>query len=375
MTFPGPSRREFLQLMAAVPLSVQGHRESTPSQTSLQEQVLPGLRVVRGSVNTVVFERNGKTLLVDSGELSAAPGGAVPEWVLFTHHHRDQASAAHQLAAKGTKIAVPAEEKRLFAEAEQFWNSADNIIDHRYDFRPHLFTLTHSVPVSRTVTGGETFTWQDLRFEIISTPAHTDGSVSYLVEIGGKRVALTGDLIHSPGKIWEFYSLQKRFPGMRGDYWGFGGAVADLQASLAKILAKKPDLLIPSHGEIMSEPAHAISLLTENLDRLMANYLSTAAWRIYFKGIFPDAQYPMLPPLPAVFYPTWIRDIASTTKAISPRCRASPAATAFWIASRVDCGKQRADLSGLIHTCLKKRARSITSSPTIHRRRSRRPRR
>jgi len=54
-----------------------------------------------------------------------------------------------------------------------------------------------------------------LRFEAIETPGHTDGSLSYLVEIGGKRVAFTGDLICGQGRIWEMYSLQKQIPGMR----------------------------------------------------------------------------------------------------------------------------------------------------------------
>lgn len=272
--------------------------------------------MVRGAINTAVFERSGQSLLVDSGEMTSAPGGIIPEWALFTHHHRDQASNAHQLAASGTRIAVPAAEQQFFAGAEEFWNSADTILDHRYNFRPHLFTLRHSVPVARMVSGGEHSEWGGLKFEVIGTPGHTDGSVSYIVQIGGKRVALTGDLIHSPGRLWEFYSLQKRFPGMRGDYWGFGGAVEELKASLDRILERKPDLLIPSHGEIMEKPAEAIGLLTRNLDTLMENYLTTAAWRIYFKGIYSSKANPMFPPLPAVSYPKWVRDIASTTKAI-----------------------------------------------------------
>ena len=49
------------------------------------------------------------------------------------------------------KVAVPFREKMFFDEAHRFWDSADNIIDHRYDFRPHLFTLRDSVPVARAL--------------------------------------------------------------------------------------------------------------------------------------------------------------------------------------------------------------------------------
>jgi glyoxylase-like metal-dependent hydrolase (beta-lactamase superfamily II) len=281
-----------------------------------RDEVLPGLRVLKGAVNTALLERNGKRLLIDSGDLSAAPGGGAVEWALFTHHHRDQASAVGRLAAAGTQIAVPATERDFFQRAREFWDSADNLLDHRYNLRPHLFTLRGSVPVSRALKGGDAHLWEGLKFEVMDTPGHTDGSLTYLLELGGKRVAFTGDLIYGPGQILELYSLQKRFPGMSGDYWGFGGAVEEVKASLDRVLEKRPDILVPSHGVIMDDPVSAVGKLKQNLEAVMENYLTTAAWRIYFRGIHPPEKPPMLPPLPAVPYPGWIRNIASTTKAI-----------------------------------------------------------
>ena len=307
------SRRAFLQAAATAPLLL--FRTSIYGQTG-SEEVLPGLRLLRSSVNTAILERNGRKLLIDSGALVSTPGGGVAEWALFTHHHRDQASAVSHLAASGSKVIVPAREEHFFRDADAFWASADTIFDHRYDFRPHLFTLRDSVSISRAVKGDDTHEWKGLKFEVIDTPGHTDGSVTYLVAIGGKRVAFTGDLIYGPGQIWEVYSLQKRFPGMRGDYWGFGGAVEEVKASLDRVLERKPDLLIPSHGVVMTDPPAAVAQLKKNLDAVMDNYMKTAAWRIYFDGIYPKEKQAMMPPLPRVPYPEWIRDIASTTKAI-----------------------------------------------------------
>ena len=42
---------------------------------------------------------------------------------------------------------------------------------------------------------------------------------------------------------------------MEGGYWGFGGAVDDVKASLDRVLDRKPDLLIPSHGVVIDNPA------------------------------------------------------------------------------------------------------------------------
>jgi glyoxylase-like metal-dependent hydrolase (beta-lactamase superfamily II) len=298
MSLQRPSRRTFLRLAAAAPLAAA-------------REVLPGLRVLDGAVNTALFTRRGKNLLIDSGETQSAA-----EWALYTHHHPDQASGAPGLAAAGTKILAPAAERRFFEDANAVWDAADARLDHDYNCRPELLTLRESVPVTRAVKSGDIHEWEGLRFEAIETPGHTDGSVTYLVELGGKRLAFTGDLIYAPGKIRDIYSLQKAFPGMRGGYWGFGGAVADVKASLDRVLARKPDLLIPSHGEIIRDPAGAVAALKQNLDAVMENYLTTCAWRANMPDVYNQSTPRMLDPLPAPPYPKWCRDITYTTKAI-----------------------------------------------------------
>jgi glyoxylase-like metal-dependent hydrolase (beta-lactamase superfamily II) len=154
------------------------------------EQVLPGFRLLKGSVNSALLERNGKQLLIDSGEIDSAPGGGLIDWVFFTHHHRDQCSSVSRLVATGAKLAVPVREKQFFDQANQFWDSADNILDHRYDFRPHLFTLRDSVPVTRAVTGRRCSRVGRPEIPSRRYAGHTDGSVSYLVDLGASALLL-----------------------------------------------------------------------------------------------------------------------------------------------------------------------------------------
>jgi glyoxylase-like metal-dependent hydrolase (beta-lactamase superfamily II) len=78
---------------------------------------MPGLRIVRGAVNTAVFERQSRKLAIDTGDLASL----TLDWALYTHHHRDQASAASLLATAGARIAVPAAEAKLFTDAYEFW--------------------------------------------------------------------------------------------------------------------------------------------------------------------------------------------------------------------------------------------------------------
>lgn len=310
-----PSRRRFVQTAATLPL-LSATQDLAAQTTDLpRERILPGLEIIRGSVNTALFERNGKKLLIDSGELDRVPGG-VAEWALFTHHHPDQASAGARLAAAGTKMIVPAAERHFFENARAVWDAANERLDHDYNCRPDLVTLRDSFPVALAVKDGDVHIWQDLTFEVIATPGHTDGSVTYIVACNGKRIAFTGDLICAPGKIHDIYSLQKAFPGMTGGYWGFGGAVDDVKASLDRVLARKPDLLVPSHGIVIDRPAQAVVELKQNLDAVMENYLTTCAWRANHAGADEKGRPAMFDPPPPVAYPKWCRDITYTSKAI-----------------------------------------------------------
>ena len=302
----------------------------TPAQTSSSqfEPLSEHVGVYRDVVNVGVIRRNGKTLLIGSGEgqIVNAPknlGIDSIDWVLYTDHHRDQCSGADLLKKAGAKIGVPAAEAEFFRKATAIWANADKALYHRYDLRPDLFILRSSVVPDRELQSGEVFRWEGLDIQVVPTPGPTDGSVSYIVPIDGKKFAFTGDLIYGPGQLWNFYMLQKRFPGMTGDYWGFGGAAADLIKSLDDVLGYKPQVIIPSHGVVMRDPAGAIAQLKTNLHTVMANYLTLAAWRIYFTGNFdgvnmkssppPDLAVPMFPPLPVPQAPAWLHKAVGTS--------------------------------------------------------------
>ena len=112
---PDSKRRAFLKGTAALPLlwAVDGSLRHIQAQSAGSEQVLPGLRLLRNSVNSALLERNGKTLLIDSGEIDSAGSGVVDR-ALFAHHHRDQCSSVSRLVRKGAKLAVPVREKLFF---------------------------------------------------------------------------------------------------------------------------------------------------------------------------------------------------------------------------------------------------------------------
>ncbi|MFW6163015.1 MAG: MBL fold metallo-hydrolase, partial [Planctomycetota bacterium] len=115
---------------------------------------------------------------------------------------------------------------------------------------------------------------------------HTDGSVSYLIEVDGRRVVFCGDAICGPGQVWDVYSLQKGT--QTTDYHGFLGARRELVEGLGRIKAAKPHVLVPSHGTILREPAKAIDALAERLETCYDRYVAISALRHYFPKLFAD---------------------------------------------------------------------------------------
>jgi len=98
---------------------------------------------------------------------------------------------------------------------------------------------------------GDVLEWGPARITVLATPGHTDGSVSYLIEVDGRKVAFSGDLIYDQGQVWDVYSLQKGFrTGKREirDYHGFLGSKAELIESLQRVLQSEACTLVPSHG-------------------------------------------------------------------------------------------------------------------------------
>lgn len=334
-------RREFLWKSMALagvtagagisPTPFKAREANSKSSEPRFEWLSEHVGLYRDVVNVGVIRKNGKTLLIDSGDASilrekASLNLGSIESVIYTHYHRDQCSAAPRLKKSGAKIGVPASEARLFRDAAEFWLEANAILNHRYNFRPEIMVLRESVAPDRNFQPGDAFEFEGIPIRVVATPGHTDGSLTYIVESDGNAFAFTGDLIYGPGQIWEFYSLQKRFPGMPGGYWGFGGAATEVEKSLDKLRAAKPTVLIPSHGVLMRNPEEAVSLLKKNLRAAMQNFFSLCAWRIYFTGHFdhvdvkarpgPEYEAPMLPPLPVPKAPPWIHRIIETSSYI-----------------------------------------------------------
>ncbi|MDX2154844.1 MAG: MBL fold metallo-hydrolase [Bryobacteraceae bacterium] len=256
------SRRRFLQSAAALSAASQ----TTPAQTPFTPSGAPvklsdNLFVFEDTCNVYIVRDGPRAVLIDFGsgkvlDHLAALGIREVEWILHTHHHRDQCQGDKRAVERGIKIAVPAHEAHLFADAENFWRNRR--VFHLYYVRNDFQTLTENVPVAQRLTDYSTFRWRNIDFFVLPTPGHTLGSITLLASIDGKRAAFSGDLMCQPGKILNLYDTQVNYGGAEGINFG--------HFSLARLREQRPALLCPSHGDPLRDPDEAIVATMRNLD-------------------------------------------------------------------------------------------------------------
>ncbi|SDS93310.1 MBL fold metallo-hydrolase [Microlunatus soli] len=226
-------------------------------------EIVPGVFAVDDTCTVYAIRSGGPgstAICIDFGSgavldlLAELQIGALTH-VLITHHHRDQAQGLPRAVDAGIEIWVPPVEIELFSAAEAFWNGRRVVND--YQMRSDRQTLLSSVPVTGTVAEYRSQDFGGIAVRTRPTPGHTTGSVSYLIERDGRRLAFTGDLIFAPGKVWSLMATQWTYTGNEGPAMTMISALA--------LQREQPDLLLPSHGVVMDDPQPALELLVDRL--------------------------------------------------------------------------------------------------------------
>jgi glyoxylase-like metal-dependent hydrolase (beta-lactamase superfamily II) len=231
-----------------------------------------GVYVFPDTCNVYALVRDRDAVLIDFGDgeildhLAELGADRVTD-VLVTHHHRDQVQGLARAVAHGARIWVPPSERELFDQVDTHWQRRE--ILNYYDLRQDRFSLLEPVPVSGTVPEYRTRRFGGFDVTTLPTPGHTLGSESYLVDVGGRRLAFTGDLIYGPGKVWSLAATQWSYSAVEGVY--------ATVLSLYELQARRPDLVLPAHGDPIAEPRPAFDLLESRL-RAFADSRRATPW-------------------------------------------------------------------------------------------------
>ena len=306
--------------------------------TATPTQLAPNLYLLPGAVNTGVLVADGRALLFDccdsvtperlAGALLASraalsPGACAPtdgveavEMVLCTQHRRPNVAGAYRFAEAGARVVAPGAEQHLFERVDDYWGDWRNRW-HLYHAQPGPQVLALPLPVARGVSEGDAIEWRGHAIRVLETPGATDGSVSYLVEAGGKRICFSGDAIYGPGQLLDVYSLQKGF-GVISDYHGFLGNRRKLLPSLDKLAGSGADVLVPAHGQPIRELAAAIALLKQRLEALWRNYSATSALNHCFPHLLDDTREDpqRMAPAETRGLPGFVRRVGHTSYAV-----------------------------------------------------------
>ena len=329
------SRRTFLKATATTAATLAFERAATVAVSAREKSSFAAadsitklsdhLLVYNGPINVGIVRDGDRALLIDcGGDLDSALSGhgiTKIERIVFTHYHRDQTLGAARFAAT-SRIGVPAAEKENFTDPAGYWNDAKQLWQVYRSFRPHHLMPTEPIKVDDSLEDGRRFTFGPAKIRVLDTPGHTEGSVSYIVEVDGKRVVFSGDCIYDEGRVWDVHSLQKGFSkgGQTiGGYHGFMGDRWRLAKSLGRIKDCRPDLLVPSHGNIMQNPGRAIDVLVRRLETCYENYVAISALRHYFPELFTDyAGRPgQMPIRPGTKPPECLRHFGTTWMLVS----------------------------------------------------------
>jgi len=299
------------------------------------DEVAPGVRFLSGPVNGLLVE-------IDAGQalFYGDPTGDTAEAadLLLTHHRRDALAFARRPAGQ---VTAPAAERALFVEPQRYWAEYSESRIHDYAQQSSK-VLTAPLPVDRWVRDGDRLSLGSLEIETLSTPGYTRGAVSYLFEQGGRKIAVTGDLIYGDGQLLDLFSLQDAIPeaDVRG-YHGYAARAADLIESLRKIAARRPDLLVPARGPLIRNPEQAIGKLIARLQELFRLYYRTDALRWYWgednlrrraRRVLTDAEIEWMPTAREMreISPRWLHKFGTS------RLIVSDSGAAFLI----DCGTE-----------------------------------
>ena len=243
------------------------------------ELVQPNIYKLQDACNVYLLKSGHSGILIDAGserrdEALAEIGVEQIDWVLFTHFHRDQGTGNASLKNQGAKIAIgsleqdhlhPALNQRPVDPADRYL-LGDGVANHGSRMEPF-----QKIGVDRALGEGDVIRWNQFQIRTLGTPGHTKGSVSYVIELDGRTLVFSGDLIMEGGYVRNLYSMQWIYlqnPGIDSSL-----------VSLDKISSLDPDLLLPSHGSIIENPQLDLRLLKSRLKGVQDHLYSQRAAR------------------------------------------------------------------------------------------------
>lgn len=235
------------------------------------QPIAPDIFLWTDTCNVYVVRDGDSALLIDLGDGSVLDhlreiGVTNVEWVLFTHHHREQCQGFPQLEAWKAQVAAPEAERAFFERPSDFRKVRVTLEDpfsvYGASFvRPPITPI----PLDRTFKKMDDFSWHGHEIWCVDTRGHSPGGMSYLLRVGDRFWAFSGDVMCAGARLHNWFDSE-------WDY-GFGAGIYALYGAAALLERFNPAMLLPSHGPLIRDPAGELAAFRDKLRDLTPLYL------------------------------------------------------------------------------------------------------
>ena len=226
---------------------------SSPGFRQPDRQSYPELYVWTDTCNVYVLRDGDAALLFDLGDGSvlsnlADIGIKHVEWLLLTHHHRELCQGIERLDRTATNVAAPGTEQALFETPHAFRKWYPRLDDPFSVYgASYVRPPRNPILLDQALASEKPFVWRGHAIQCLDTPGHSPGSMTYVIREHGRAIAFTGGVIHDGAKLTTWFDTE-------WDY-GFAKGIDTLIQSVELLTAEKLDLVLPSHGPAISDPA------------------------------------------------------------------------------------------------------------------------
>jgi len=238
------------------------------------KEIVSGIYLWTDTCNVYILKSGENALLIDFGDGSVLAalrkiGVKKIDWILFTHHHREQCQGIGKadFGDYSPKIAVPEKEREFFEEPLKFRKIKVSLNDPYTVYgSSYLRVPIQPIKTEKTLKDSDTFQWHEYQIKCVHTPGNSPGAMTYLIKSqSNKLVAFSGDLILNGALMHNWFDSE-------WDY-GFGEGIRTLLNSVQKLVDLNPDLILPSHSDIIEEPRQQLMLYRDKIKHAELLYL------------------------------------------------------------------------------------------------------
>jgi glyoxylase-like metal-dependent hydrolase (beta-lactamase superfamily II) len=242
------------------------------SWTQPDSRKWPNLYRWSDTCNVYVLKDGDAALLIEAGDGSVFQrleeiGVKQVEWILFTHHHREQCQGFALLGDdREVMTAAPAAERAFFEQPTSFRRMSAALDDPFTVYgASYVRPPVQPIAINRPLEDGDRFEWRGHSLHCVVTPGASPGSMTYMLQLNGQSLAFSGDMMLDGGRLHTWFDTE-------WDY-GFGQGLDTLIESVERLKGVKADVLLPSQGSTVTDPGKQLTEYRRKLRRFREHYV------------------------------------------------------------------------------------------------------